>query len=237
MIVIPTESYPLAWPQGVPRARQRHESKFTKKVKGADGWTRSVERSIGQSLDLIRAELRRIGARTVVISSNLPLRLDGGPRADAAQRPGGDPGACVYWSRYERRGGKDNVLVPYALPCDRWTRIADNLYAIALSIEAMRGMERWGAVSTEQAFAGFAALPAGSGEEVIPVQPSIDWRTVLADGKPWPEGWPADEFLAIVKARHRRLIQTAHPDAGGSGEIAAELNAAMEAAEQELRSQ
>ena len=217
MIVIPTEAYPLTWPLGVPRTSYRRRSQF-------------VNRSTGDSVARVRNQLKLARARTIVISSNLPLRSDGFPRADGPQKPGGDVGAAVYWTREERRAGKWQ-LVPYCMPCDRWDRIADNLYAIALSIEALRGMERWGAVSIEQAFAGFAALPPGGGEQVIPPQPTMDWRNIL--GGSWPH-LEAAELLAIAKARPRRLIADAHPDAGGDVSRAAELNAAMEAAEQEL---
>jgi len=44
-----------------------------------------------------------------------------------------------------------------------------------------------------------------------------------------------DDRLATVKTRHRDLIKKAHPDAGGSHEIAAELNAATAEAERELQ--
>src|SRR3712207_8918795 len=41
------------------------------------------------------------------------------------------------------------------LACDKWDRIADTIHAIAKTIEATRGIERWGSVTTEQAFAGY----------------------------------------------------------------------------------
>lgn len=217
MIVIPTEAYPLTWPLGVPRASSRRRSSF-------------INRTTGDGIARVRNQLKLAHAKTVVISSNLPLRGDGFPRADGPQRPEGDVGVAVYWTRNEHRAGKWQ-LVPYSMPCDRWDRIADNLYAIALSIEALRGMDRWGAVSIEQAFAGFAALPPGSDEQIIPRQPSVDWRHIL--GGSWPD-LEAPDLLAVAKSRCRRLITDAHPDAGGDVSRAAELNAAMEAAEQEL---
>lgn len=218
-IVIPKEAYPLTWPQGVKRTQWREYSKFDKCANGRE-------------IDRIRNELKLAGAKTIVISSNLPLKEDGFPYAVGTQVPNGDPGVAVYWTRSEKRG-REWKLIPYCMPCDRWNRLADNLHAIALSIGAMRGMERWGAVSVEQAFAGFAALPPGGDEQIIPEQPHVDWRTVL--GGSWPEGLEAEELLALAKVRHRALILKAHPDAGGDDAAAAQLNAALEAAEQELR--
>jgi hypothetical protein len=183
----------------------------------------------------IRNELRLAGAKTIVISSNLALNGDNSaPYARQGVAPNGDPGVAVYWTRQEKRGGRW-MHVPYCIPCDKYNSIADNLHAIALSINAMRGMERWGAVTVEQAFAGFAALPPGSGQEIVPQQPHSDWRTVLSCGRAWPEGLEPSELLAVAKARHRILIAEAHPDVGGSDARASELNAAMETAEQELK--
>lgn len=232
MIVIPTEAYPLQWPANQPRTRagDRKESKFGTVVTNEHGRAGMRHRSIWECVERVRAELRRTGAITVVISSMLPLRNDGLPRSDASQVPQGDPGVAVYWTRRVR-----GRLQPHAMPCDRWNKVADNLYAIALSIEALRGMERWGAVSLEQAFAGFAALPPGDGTEIIPRQPVVDWRTIL--GGTWPEELEPAEILGIAKARHRKLIAIAHPDAGGSVAAAAELNDAINAAEQELRAE
>lgn len=218
MIVVPKEAYPLQWPAGVRRTPWPQNSSF----EGAAN---------GREIARIRKELRLAGARTIVISSNLPIKDDGMPYSIGTQNPNGDAAAVVYWTRQEKHG-KTWHLVPYCMPCDKWKRLADNLHAIALSIGAMRGMERWGAVSVEQAFAGFAALPPGGGEEVVPHQPEVDWRAVL--GGSWPD-LEASELLAVAKARHRKLIVEAHPDAGGDNEQAVTLNAALAAAEQELR--
>lgn len=226
MIVIPKNAYPLTWPAGIPRTRNQRTSVFHKSQRDAVGSIKRFSLNNGHGLTKVRRELKNIGAVASVISTNLQLRSDGLPYADGPQRPGGDVGVAVYWTRRESRGGT-TVLVPYCMPCDRWDRIADNLYAIGMSIEALRGMERWGCVSVEQAFAGFAALPPGSdnGHTQRP------WREVL--GGSWPELEQA-EVLAIAKARHRKLIASAHPDAGGNHVMAAELNIALAAAEQEL---
>src|SRR5262249_31741204 len=76
-------------------------------------------------------------------------RTDSAPYSGA--RKSYDVGAAVYFSLNKK---------PYCLPCDRWNRLPDNLAAIAAHLEAMRGMDRWGVGSIEQAFAGYKALPA-----------------------------------------------------------------------------
>jgi hypothetical protein len=215
-ITIPTEAYPLTWPAGVKRSDYWRKANFF--------GTRT-----GQQIQAVLDELRKLGARNVVISSNMPVRPDGIPYADGPQQPNGDPGVAVYWSVSMSVGGEWR-LVPYCMPCDKWNRIADNLHAIALSINAMRGLDRWGAVTVEQAFAGFAELPPGQTEAAPAARP---WRDVI--GGPWPE-LPPDELLDLVRGRYRRSMKLVHPDIAGpaGAAVSAELNVAMEEAEREL---
>lgn len=230
-IVIPKSAYPLTWPVGTRRtpASERRESKFARREKNVHGSLASYHRTIADGVDKIRRELEMLRAGNLVLSSDLVLRSDGLPYSD--QRSG-DPGVAIYWSRVELRGSK-TVTVPYCIPCDRFTRIADNFYAVGMSIEAMRGMERWGCVSTEQAFAGFAALPPGSGEGVNAAPVKRPWREVLGVG-PELAALASDDVLAIVRARHRKLIAEVHPDRGGTDAAAAEVNTALAEAEREI---
>jgi hypothetical protein len=131
------------------------------------------------------------------------------------------------------------VREPYPLQWpDGWKRTKAILrersrFGKAGSVGAMRGLDRWGAGDVvSRAFAGFNALPPGSGDESIPAAPKKrPWRDVI--GGAWP---PLDqaELLVLARSRHRTAIKTAHPDAGGSHELAAELNAALAEAEREL---
>lgn len=88
--------------------------------------------------------------RLPVISTNIELRIDGLPYS--RQRPISDHGVAVYFTR----NGRQMVFA-----CDRWDKIEHNMRAITKTIEAMRGIERWGSSDLmERAFAGFEALPA-----------------------------------------------------------------------------
>ena len=73
-----------------------------------------------------------------MISTNLKLRLDGLPRSDQATPA--DPGVAVYFEL----DGKTIVLA-----CDKWNRVADNIYAIAKHVDALRGQDRWGVGTVE----------------------------------------------------------------------------------------
>jgi hypothetical protein len=136
------EAFPLAWPQGRVRSLRQISSAF--------------DTSTTKALSLLNGEVRRLGGRYLVISSNVPLKADGSMRAD---REPVDPGVAVYFQREEK---------PYVFACDKFDLVRDNLLAIAKTIEAMRGIERWGTSEMmERAFSGFKGLPetASEGED------------------------------------------------------------------------
>ena len=167
---------------------------------------------------------------TGVIAPSIPLKGDGTPYMDEG---GGQRAVAVYWHMREQRGGA-TVMVPYSMPCDTFLRVADNMYAVAKTIEAMRTISRYGAAQTKQVFAGFAALPPGEGE-AAPIEPPKPWREVI--GGSYPDGLDAGELLVLVKSRFRKACETAHPDKGGSDELMAELNRAWDEAQAELAGQ
>lgn len=186
-----TEAYPLAWPDGWDRTKpwRRQSGKFAS--------------NFGKARDFVVSEVKRLGGRYVVISSNIPLRQDGLPYAQS--REPSDPGIAVYF----QKGDKQMVFA-----CDQYDRAWKNLQAIGKTIEAVRGIERWGASDMmERALSAFEALP-----------PPRDWRSILLFGR--NEGVSE----ADIRERYRELAATRHPDSGGSNDAMAELNAARDAA-------
>lgn len=177
-----TEAYPLRWPVGWPRAKEVQYSNFK---------VQTFERArIG-----VMQELDRLGADNVVISTNLELRRDGFPYSGRRQPE--DRGVAIYF----RRDGEDQCI-----PCDKWSRIEDNMRAIEKTIEALRGLDRWGAKETvNAAFRGFKALP----ESVI-VTPytARAWHEVLEVS---PTASPE-----VVRAAYKQMALKHHPDRGGS---------------------
>src|SRR3984893_16238997 len=122
----------------------------------------------------------------ILISTNVKLRLDGLPRSD--QEPS-DPGAAVYW---QKKGQSMRCMA-----IDRYDRVADNLAAIAATLEAMRAIERHGgAAILDRAFTGFKALAA-------PEQPF----QVLGVG--------ANASKEEIERAYRLLATKHHPDRGG----------------------
>lgn len=196
--------YPLHWPDGVPRTRIHDACRFKR-------------RGIGQAIDMVGAELDRMGASHVVLSTSLPQRLDGRPYANG-HPVNGEHGVAVYF----RRRGDAHVIA-----CDNFGHIADNLVAISKTIEALRAIERYGSASLgDQAFSAFKALPA-TGETAK----LRHWREVLDV----PEGLDREGQLLLAEARYRRLVRALHPDReSGDAESMAEANGAISRAREEL---
>ena len=184
-----SNAYPLHWPEGWPRTKSPQRSRF-------DGAFAKVRD------ELIR-EIGLLGGRYVVLSTNIPLRRDGLPYAN--QPKPSDCGVAVY---FERRGHQ------MVFACDRWDKVEDNMRAIQRTIEAIRGIERWGASEMmERAFQAFEALPppsTGKWWEILGVDPKAS----------------RDE----IERAFKRGAKEAHPDAGGSTERMAELNRARDEA-------
>lgn len=201
--------YPLQWPEGWRRTRpiDRRRSRFD-------------QPSAYAAAKALIAELGRMGAIRVVITSFLPVRSDGLPYSDDRSE---DPGIAVWFDMPDQVG----TMHERVFACDKWTRPSDNLHAIALSVEAMRGLERWGMADViGRVVAGFAALPAA--------QTTRTWREIFEIDFAQMKALPPEDLLVVVRNRHRKAIATAHPDKGGDPQAAASLNEAMQAAEAEL---
>jgi hypothetical protein len=200
-------AYPLQWPTGWKRTQHvdRRSATFNKKTHGNRG-TQRLTIADGAQRVLAELEAMGYGRDDIVISTNVELRLDGLPRSDRSEP--GDPGTAVYW---RTRKGEHKVMA-----VDRYDRVADNLAAIAATLEAMRAIERHGgALILERAFTGFAALPAPGAKR--------EWWEIL--------GVERSATRDTVRGAYRALASKFHPDKpGGSHEKMAELNSAQEAA-------
>jgi hypothetical protein len=183
------EAYPLQWPEGWKRTPRHLRKSGPFKVPP------------GQARQEMMEEIRRLGGRDIIVSSDQPLNKDGSP--SMVRRSIWDSGVAVYFNRK----GK---LVVFA--CDQYAEIHDNMRAIGKTAEAMRGIERWGASDMlERAFTGFEALPA----------PDPWWQILGLTG---PNATRADIAIA-----YRKASNAAHPDKpGGSHDRMAAVNAARD---------
>lgn len=195
------EAFPLQWPDGWPRTpdyKRESDQRFSGKVYGI---------MPGRIRDQMVGELQRLGAKNVVISTNIALRQDGLPYAN--QKAITDPGVAVYFTLKDR---------PLVMARDRFKTVAGNMRSLTLAIEAMRQLERHGgSTMMERAFQGFAALAPP------------DWK------KPWREVFGVKpDWQGDIGALYREKARIRHPDAGGSDTLMAELNVAYQEARREL---
>lgn len=109
------------------------------------------------TLDLLDRELHYLGksnrnAPTIlqIAMREQDFRIDGLPRANAKPT---HPGVILS---IESKHG------PLSYPCDRFDRWQDNLRAIALSLEALRKVDRYGVTRNAEQYTGFKAIESPS---------------------------------------------------------------------------
>jgi hypothetical protein len=214
--------FPLQWPVGWKRTPSslRIPGHFgTAKQAAGASWRCKDLITMAQACDRLLAELQRMGVPDwqVVVSTNVATRLDGRPRSD--QRMPDDPGAAVYWRDEAAAGGPQDRC----MAIDKYTRVEQNVAALAATIEAMRAIERHGGATVlNRAFTGFTALP-----------PPI----VAGTKRPWWEVLdcsPNTRSREVVDHSFRRLAAKFHPDKGGDQARMAEINAARDEALKEI---
>lgn len=184
------DRFPLYWPESWPRTEAVRRQR-----------TGRYKISFAEARDRLVAALGRLGASDLVVSSNVPIRNDGLPKA-GWEPP--DPGVAVYWTE-----GKSKV--PRVIACDHWDRVRDNMRAVGLAIEALCALKRSGATQViERAFVGLNALAASNPRHK-------SWREVFE--------WPSDAVPSpvAIQERFKDLLLKRHPDHGGTDELLREL--------------
>lgn len=196
--------FPLDWPEGWPETPPKKRLRW---MAGGHAHTPSWSAVLSR----LKKELGRLGATSIVLSTNQPVRKDGQPYK--ARKKIEDPGVAVYFTRQ----GKD-----LAMARDRYQLLVDNIRSLCLAIEGIRKVERHGgSVMLDRAFAGFERLP--------PPAKAGSWRDVFN----MPSHTPTREEL---RQTYHRLAAQRHPDRpSGSVALMQQLNEAYAAAKKELR--
>lgn len=167
---------------------------------------RSYEVTLAQSLDDLEAELDRLGVDDLRYSFDAQQRQrDGRPYSRANPD---DPGFVVRWTVDGDQ---------YAVGCDAYDRLRDNVRTVGLYVREKRKMEQRPVETGEAEFSNLR-LPGPEDTDVVAAEPPPH-EVLEVD----PDASPQ-----VVRAAYREQVKRAHPDQGGT---AAELKRVREAKE------
>ena len=195
------DAYPLQWPHGFPRTEHPARSRFGRYDWGDHKNSLTPFKAREEVYDQVRllTGKRRLEQSDCIISTNMRTRLDGGVYSNAKEPE--DSGVAVYFQYEDSQ---------HVLACDRWAKVMENLHAIAKTIDAIRGLDRWGVSDMlERIFTGFIGIPEDAGK---------GWESIL--------GISSSASREEIQKAYREKMKQAHPDAGGSNEYAAAVNSA-----------
>ncbi len=177
------------WPSKPTPEYRRQYSRFKA------GWS--------QTLDLLERELNHLKAKEITIEgffSSNEIRNDGWPKSSA--RPS-QPGVVLSFTTKQGR---------MVMPCDSFRDWEANLRAIALSLEHLRAVDRYGVTSEEkEQYTGWLRLPAaGATDEAVECAKVLIQNAcvgyfpsqVLGDQKVFDSVW-------------REAVRRTHPDTNG----------------------
>ena len=159
------------------------------------------------TLTLLGDEVEKLGGDLVVMQLDVregDIRQDGMLRANAKV---GHPGVAISFEssfgplRYatdahERQYGYGKL--------DGWQA---NVRAIALSLVALRAVDRYGVSKRGEQYTGWKALPSGGSVTFPSADEALRWMAEMDD---------ADALPGNARIIYRNLARRMHPDAGGS---------------------
>ncbi len=178
-----------SWPRAFTDPRRDHPFRSNGRY-GVD-WDATIR--------LLRKELRHLEAENVVLRIAVPaesIRLDGHRKSGRADPS--HPGVILTF---------ESMYGPLSYPADRFQRWRANVRAIAVSLENLRRVDRYGVTQTGEQYSGFKQIGSGAPN-------SVDPHAVLARWSGWNEaGVRSDPQRAYRLAR-----RTAHPDSAQGAE-------------------
>lgn len=156
------------------------------------GWT--------STLEILDRELCHLGAEAVILEADFTesdIRLDGMPRANA--RNPIHPGIRIAF---------DSAHGPLIYATDAYEWWQHNVRAIALGLEALRAVDRYGITHRGEQYTGWKAITAA------PTMTRAQALLALAELAGIDTGPPA--AADDIDAARRKALRRCHPDAGGT---------------------
>lgn len=149
------------------------------------------------TVEVLVREIRHLSPRQTILEADFredQLRLDGMPRASANAATPGLILTLVGTAHGDLR-----------YPCSTFHRWEDNLRAIALALEALRKVDRYGVTQRGEQYAGWKALPPGQDEDLVArgrelVREHGGMNEALKATHP-DHGGQADDFRAVMAAK------------------------------------
>lgn len=166
------------------------------------------------TLLLLDRELGALDGEAVVLQIALradEIRLDGLPRA------GSQPSCPGVVLSFESKHG------PLSYPCDTFNAWEGNLRAIALALEHLRAVDRYGVTQRGEQYRGWTALPP-------PATPASPGPTTKTEAVRFLQRFQADVIgtMDLARQAYRKAALALHPDRGGSAEEFRKLQVAKE---------
>lgn len=191
----------LDWPSGFERTAERDRSP-----------NRSYEVGLHDAIEDLSRELERLDVQDWRLSTAMDHQSRNPNYPYANQPQPDDPGVVVRWRMDDEQ---------YAVACDAYSRVRDNLRTVGLYIREKRKMEQRPVETGESEFAN-ARLPPADDDDVIVAGESGDPPHKVLGVDP-----DADE--EVVKAAYRAKAKEAHPDNGGSRDAFRRIQSAKNA--------
>jgi hypothetical protein len=190
-----------------PSASRRGSAAFKQAGKSRDAGARDISfwRSTLELLETETGQLKRDG--TVIIEAGFAewdLRADrSGPLARVSESHPGVVVSLISKVHGPMRFATDAYELKYRGDPPGWQA---NIRAIALTLRALRDLDRWGVARSGQQYAGWLALPAGGTGLTFPsADAALRW---MQEHK--PKGFTGDTTSELYKALAIRM----HPDSG-----------------------
>jgi hypothetical protein len=157
-----------------------------------------------KTLKLLEKELYNLAATQIVIQAGFAasqIRQDGWPYGKAAPA---HPAVILSF-----REAMESSGTPLSFPCDTFVTHTENIRAIALSLEALRAVDRFGVTKLGEQYAGFKQIEAA---RPWTVEEAAQFLGIKCGAI--PEALIRDE--AAYRRAYRAAAAALHPDAGGN---------------------
>jgi hypothetical protein len=179
------------------------------------------------TLNLLGYELEKLSARKATLKtmhSPDDFRVDGKLRSDT--RAPAHPGVVLTFEKFDgwNEERQQSEYTEMRFPCDTFGHWKDNVRAIALALEALRKIDRYGVRSGSQ-YAGFKALPPGT-VDMTPELAADFIAKAAGMGNVPAIATSIIQNVIFGESVYKTAAKILHPDKGGNPEEFKKLESA-----------